>query len=208
MKILGWWFGKMDKVRCTLNLIGNIWLKYPKDILRKKLIYNKIMNFACSTGYAPPRGSLPKNSIDALGGRPILFDFFVFNNNCRWTISLSHWCCRSWTYQSILDRSALRGSWGWICTGQGEMFQWIQVVPAVRRLDKSHPPEVSDQLLDTITAPSSWLGNPMGGKIYLESNFGTCQQRICHRTYLATGGVFFWWSDPVFLRRWRGCNYS
>lgn len=33
------------------------------------------MNFACSTGYAPPRGSLPKNSIDALGGRPILFDF-------------------------------------------------------------------------------------------------------------------------------------
>lgn len=53
------------------------------------------------------------------------------------------------------------------------------------------PNEVSDQLLDTITAPSSWLGNPMGGKIYLESNFGTCQQRICHRTYLATGGVFF-----------------
>lgn len=52
-------------------------------------------------------------------------------------------------------------------------------------------PEVSDQLLDTITAPSSWLGNPIGGKIYLESNFGTCQQRICHRTYLATGGVFF-----------------
>lgn len=62
---------------------------------------------------------------------------------------------------------------------------------------QSHPPRVSDQLLDTITAPSSWLGNPMGGKIYLESNFGTCQQRICHRTYLATSVVCFFWSDPV-----------
>ena len=81
-----------------------------------------------------------------------------------------------------LDRSALRGSWGWIFTGQGEMFQWIP-----REFRTNSWTRLRPQV----------AGKPMGGKIYLESNFGTCQQRICHRTYLATSVVCFFWSDPV-----------